>query len=104
MPINLPTLRELQRQAIRTGNRIDPKASDKKKAEALDRIQRRRIRMATLCENSASGRSDCSQSSSGCTRSPSGSEVLTRQVANLKRPEELWLAATCSCWKMNCTP
>ncbi len=86
MPINLPTLRELQRQAIADWEiRCDPKASDKKKAEALDRIHRRRIRMATLCEELSIRTQRLQPVIKRMYQIAERFQVLTRQVANLKR-------------------
>jgi len=86
MPINLPTLRELQRQAIEDWEiRCDPKASDKKKAEALDRIHRRRIRMATLCEELSIRTQRLQPVIKRMYQIADRMQVLVRQISNLKR-------------------
>jgi RNA polymerase primary sigma factor len=71
MPINLPTLRELFRQNAEDWEiRKSPKSSDETKEEALARMNVRRQRLATLCEELSIRTQRLQPVIKGCTRSP----------------------------------
>jgi len=86
MPINLPTLRELLSKNFEDWEvRKSPKASDKQKAEALVRVQRRRRRLCTLCEELSIRTQRLQPVMKRMHQIADRMEVLVRQIAVLKR-------------------
>ena len=86
MPINLPTLRELLSKNFEDWEvRKSPKASDKQKAEALVRVQRRRRRLCTLCEELSIRTQRLQPVMKRMHQIADRMEVLVKQIAVLKR-------------------
>ncbi|MDA1249173.1 MAG: sigma-70 family RNA polymerase sigma factor [Planctomycetota bacterium] len=86
MPINLPTLRELLSKNFEDWEvRKSPKASDKQKAEALIRVQRRRRRLCTLCEELSIRTQRLQPVMKRMHQIADRMEVLVKQIAVLKR-------------------
>jgi len=86
MPINLPTLRALIQQNIDDWEiRKNPKTSDAKKAEALDRMNKRRQRLATLCEELSIRTQRLQPVIKRMHQIAAREEILIRQISGLKR-------------------
>ena len=86
MPINLPTLRELLAQNVADWEiRKAPKSSDKQKAEALKRMNSRRRRLATLCEELSIRTQRLQPVMKRMHQIADRMKILVRQIANLKR-------------------
>lgn len=86
MPINLPTLRNLIQQNIDDWEiRKNPKSSDAKKAEALDRMNKRRQRLATLCEELSIRTQRLQPVIKRMHQIAAREEILIRQISGLKR-------------------
>lgn len=86
MPINLPTLRALIQQNIEDWEiRKNPKTSDAKKAEALDRMKKRRQRLATLCEELSIRTQRLQPVIKRMHQIAAREEILIRQISALKR-------------------
>ena len=86
MPINLPTLRALIQQNIDDWEiRKNPKTSDAKKAEALDRMNKRRQRLATLCEELSIRTQRLQPVIKRMHQIAARQEILIRQISGLKR-------------------
>ncbi|MFT5322691.1 MAG: RNA polymerase primary sigma factor [Planctomycetaceae bacterium] len=86
MPINLPTLRALIQQNIDDWEiRKNPKTPDAKKAEALDRMNKRRQRLATLCEELSIRTQRLQPVIKRMHQIAAREEILIRQISGLKR-------------------
>jgi RNA polymerase primary sigma factor len=86
MPINLPTLRVLIQQNIDDWDiRRNPKTSDAKKAEALARMNVRRQRLATLCEELSIRTQRLQPVIKRMHQIAARQEILIRQISGLKR-------------------
>ena len=86
MPINLPTLRNLIQQNIDDWEiRKNPRSSDTKKAEALDRMNKRRQRLATLCEELSIRTQRLQPVIKRMHQIAARQEILIRQISGLKR-------------------
>ena len=86
MPINLPTLRELfQQNEVDWEIRKSPKASDDKKVQALARMNARRQRLATLCEELSIRTQRLQPVMKRMHQIAERMEVLIRQISGLKR-------------------
>jgi len=86
MPINLPTLRELYQQNAEDWEiRKNPKTSDAKKAEALARMNVRRQRLATLCEELSIRTQRLQPVIKRMHQIAGRLEILIRQISGLKR-------------------
>ena len=86
MPINLPTLRELFRQNAEDWEiRKNPKTSDTKKEEALARMNVRRQRLATLCEELSIRTQRLQPVIKRMHQIAAREEILIRQISGLKR-------------------
>jgi RNA polymerase primary sigma factor len=86
MPINLPTLRNLIQQNIDDWEtRKNPKSSDAKKAEALSRMNKRRQRLATLCEELSIRTQRLQPVIKRMHQIAARQEILIRQISGLKR-------------------
>jgi RNA polymerase primary sigma factor len=86
MPINLPTLRELFRQNAEDWEiRKSPKSSDETKEEALARMNVRRQRLATLCEELSIRTQRLQPVIKRMHQIAAREEILIRQISGLKR-------------------
>jgi RNA polymerase primary sigma factor len=86
MPINLPTLRNLIQQNIDDWEiRRNPKSSDTKKVEALARMNKRRQRLATLCEELSIRTQRLQPVIKRMHQIAARQEILIRQISGLKR-------------------
>ena len=86
MPINLPTLRVLIQQNIDDWEiRRNPKSSDAKKEEALARMNVRRQRLTTLCEELSIRTQRLQPVIKRMHQIAAREEILIRQISALKR-------------------
>ncbi|MDA0282400.1 MAG: sigma-70 family RNA polymerase sigma factor [Planctomycetota bacterium] len=86
MPVNLPTLRVLFQQSAEDWEiRKSPKSSDEKKAEALARMNVRRQRIATLCEELSIRTQRLQPVMKRMHQIAERMEILIRQISALKR-------------------